>query len=134
MFSLKGLIMVVWATIFLLSFLAFAQSSYYYHSAGVQNPLNLSGEKVTVKFQPSLSMEDINTLILSESALDPNKEPEPTFYEFYVLYVLPGNDIEALIQRLKFRQEILIANPVYLTPDSLELIVTDRMGTSGRLT
>ena len=127
MFPLKSGLKIGGCVIaFLLSSLSFAQSSYYYYSAGVQNPLNLAGEKVTVKFVPSLSMEDINSFILSESALDPNREPEPTFYEFYALYVLPGNDIEALIQRLRSRQEVLITNPVYLTQDSLELMLTDR--------
>jgi hypothetical protein len=119
MFSLKrGLKIGGWVTAFLLSSLVFAQSSYYYYSAGVQNPLNLAGEKVTVKFVPSLSMEDISTFILSESALDPNKEPEPTFYEFYALYVLPGNDMESLIQILRSKPEVMVANPVYLTSES----------------
>jgi len=102
------------------------QGSYYYYGGGIQRTLLLSGEKVTVKFLPTLGPDDIQGFILSDSALDPNKEPEPTLDEFWVLYVLPGNDIEALIQRLRAREEVEMANPVYLTPDSLELIVTNR--------
>ena len=104
----------------------FAQSSYYYYGGGVQRPLLLSGEKVTVKFLPTLGPDDIQGFILSDSALDPDKEPEPTLNEFWVLYVLLGNDIETLIQRLRAREEVELANPVYLTTDSLELMVTNR--------
>lgn len=105
---------------------AYVLGNYYYYSAGEQKPLILSQEKVTVRFLASLTFEDVNNFILSEPALDPNKEPEPTFYDFYNLYVLPGNDIEALIQRLRSRQEVKIANPVYITADSTELYCTDR--------
>jgi subtilisin family serine protease len=105
--------------------LVFAQSSYYYYGGGIQRPLLLSEEKVTVRFSSSLTPAGIQDFILSESALDPNKEPEPTREEFMVLYVLPGNDIEALIQRLRVREEVEMANPVYLSSDSLEMIVTD---------
>ncbi len=105
---------------------AFAQSSYYYYGGGIQRPLLLSGEKVTVRFIPGVTPSNINNFILSESALDPNREPEPTREEFMVLYVLPGSDVEALIQRLREREEVEMANPVYLSPDSLEMIVTDR--------
>jgi len=39
---------------------------------------------------------------------------------------LPDNNIEALTQRLRSRQEIELANPVYLTSDSMPLMVTNR--------
>jgi subtilisin family serine protease len=104
----------------------YPENNYYYYSAGMQIPLNLSEEKVTIKFLPSFTFDDINTFILTEPALDPSIEPEPIFFEFYLLYVLPGNDIEALIQRLRARQEVTMANPVYLTEDTTELITTDR--------
>ena len=108
---------IIIAIILFYSF-ATSQSSYYYYGGGMQRSLYLSSEIVTVKFLPSLTFDDIESFILSEPALDLNKEPEPMFYEFYVLYVLPGNDIEELIQRLRSRQEVSNANPVYLTESS----------------
>jgi hypothetical protein len=127
MFSLKILLKIgcLIVGIFICSS-AFAQSSYYYYGSGIQRPLLLSGEKVTVRFTPSVTPSDINNFILSDSALDPNKEPEPTREEFMVLYVLPGSDVEDLIQRLREREEVEMANPGYLTTDSMALMVTDR--------
>jgi len=122
----KNLMIGCLIVVILLCSTAFALSSYYYYGDGIQRPLLLSGEKVTAKFVPMLEPDDISNFILSDSAFDPNREPEPTMDEFWVLYVLPGNDIEALIQRLRAREEIEIANPVYLTTDSMELIVSNR--------
>lgn len=125
MYKIKKNLMIVCLIVgILLCSTVFALSSYYYYGDGIQRPLLLSGEKVTAKFVPMLEPDDITNFILSDSAFDPNREPEPTMDEFWVLYVLPGNDIKALIQRMRAREEIEMANPVYLTTDSMELIVS----------
>jgi len=73
-FSIWGLIVVI-----LICSSAFAQSNYYYYGGGIQRTLLLSGEKVTVKFLPTLDPDDIQYFILSDSALDPNRETDCNF-------------------------------------------------------
>jgi hypothetical protein len=111
---------------FLICLFAFVQGNQYYYGRGIQRPLTVSDAKITVKFLPSLSFQNVADFVLSEPALDPSKAPEPNFYRFYILYVLPGTDMSALIERLRSRPEVIIANPVYLTSESAELIVTNR--------
>ena len=79
MFSIKRYLKIVGliAGIFICSS-AFAQSSYYYYGAEIQRPLFLSTEKVTVKFLPTLTFDDIDNFIQSESALDQNRPLERT--------------------------------------------------------
>jgi len=102
-----------------------AQGSYYYYGGGEQRDLLLSSQKVAVKFIPTLTQQQIENFVTTDSSLNPALYPEPTINKFYILRVLPENSVEALISRLRARTEILFANPVYLTPDSLELIATD---------
>lgn len=106
--------------------LCFSQN-YFYYSYEIQKSLYLSSEKVTVRFASIVSQADITSFLESESALDQNKEPEPITDDFWVFYVLPGIDVEALIQRLRMREDVEMANPVYLNMDSLECIVTDQL-------
>jgi subtilisin family serine protease len=127
MFSVKHCIKIIGlSVVILICSSAYAQNNYYFYSYEVQKPLLLSLNKVTVKFLPTFTPDDIDNFILSEPAFDPNTPPESTLDDFLVLYVLPGNDIEELIQGLRTRYEVEMANPVYLTPDSTELIVTDQ--------
>jgi len=105
---------------------AFAQSDYYYYGQGVKKPLFLSPTKVTVMFSQDMTQEEIHNFILSDSALDPGKGPLRLMYEFFVLYVRPGNDIEALVNRLRAHQEVAFANPAYLLQDSIVVYVTDQ--------
>lgn len=108
---------------------AFAQSDYYYYGNGVKRPLWLSPTKVTVRFTPAMTQNDIRNFILSDSALSPRKGPFPLLERFLVLYVQPGSDIESLVQRLRARQEVEMANPVYLLQDSAVVLVTDQFVT-----
>lgn len=106
--------------------LCFSQN-YYYYFYDMQKPLYLSEEKVTIRFVSLVSQADLSNFIQSDSALDPSREPESTTDDFWVCYLLPGSDVEALIQRLRMREEVEMANPVYLTADSLEYVLTDRL-------
>jgi hypothetical protein len=105
---------------------AFAQSDYYYYGQGVKKPLFLSPTKVTVMFSQDMTKEEIHNFIMSDSAFDPNRGPLRLMYEFFVLYVQPGNDAEALVDRLRARQEVAFANPAYLLQDSAVVFVTDQ--------
>lgn len=113
-------------TCLLLCASVFAQSDYYYYSQGVKKALSLSPTKVTVMFSQEMSQEEIHNFILSDSALDPNRGPLRLMYEFFVLYMQPGNDPEALVKKLRARQEVTFANPAYLMSDSGIVFVTDQ--------
>lgn len=108
---------------------AFAQSDYYYYGLGEKKSLYLSPTKVTVMFSQEMNQEQIRDFILSEGALDPNRGPLRLMYEFFVLYIQPGNDPEALVKRLRARPEVAIANPAYLLQDSSVVMVTDQFVT-----
>jgi hypothetical protein len=111
---------------FFVSISAFAQSDYDYYGNGTKLPLFLSPTKVTVMFSQDMTQEEIHNFILSDSALDPTRGPHPLMYQFIVLYVKPGNDTEALVNRLRARKEVAFANPAYLLQDSAVVYVTDQ--------
>jgi len=127
MFSIKRYLKLLWFITCLLAFsTTFAQYDYYYYGNGQKIPLLLSPNKVNIKFTPGMTPGDIYNFILSDDALNPNLGPYPFMDGYFILYVLPGNDIKTLIQRLRNRQEVEMANPGYLTTDSMALMVTDR--------
>ena len=116
--------LIILPIIFTSSF-ALAQVNYYYYGGGEQRALFLSPKKVAVKFIPTLTQQEIENFVTTDSSLDPTISPEPILNKFHILNVLPENNIETLILRLRAKVEIVLANPVYLTPDSFELIATD---------
>jgi len=127
MFSIKRYLKLLWFITCLLAFsTTFAQYDYYYYGNGQKIPLLLSPNKVNIKFTPGMTPGDIYNFILSDDALNPNLGPYPFMDGYFILYVLPGNDIKTLIQRLRNRQEVEMTNPGYLTTDSMALMVTDR--------
>ncbi|MCJ7458513.1 MAG: S8 family serine peptidase [candidate division Zixibacteria bacterium] len=126
MLSLRHFLVITVLTTAVLPCSRVCAQNVYYYSYEVKKPLALSQEKVTIKFLPTMTQDSVNNFIFSEAAFDQNVEPEPTMEDFLVLHVLPGTDIESLIQKLRAKSEVVMANPVYSTLDPMECLVTDQ--------
>jgi len=98
----------------------------FYYSCDNKIYLGFSEEKVAVKLY-TLSPESLQEFIRSQPEINTTKMQEPAGNGFLIFYVLPGTDIEQLLQNLRTNPYVDIVNPVFFLRDEpgSDVIATD---------
>jgi hypothetical protein len=104
---------------------------FYYYSSGQKIPLTLSTEKLAVRFNEGVTLEQQEAIVESEENLWPfwNRE-ELLIFDIIYFFFREGvteEDVIRTINSLNIWSEVEFANPVFYTPDApdTELTLTD---------
>ncbi|MEP0826945.1 MAG: hypothetical protein HRF51_00345 [bacterium] len=112
-------------TIVLLNMSAVQSQVYYaYKESGEAVNLTVQDTVITAKLVDGLPFSWISVYAL-DSALNEDIPPEPLCDDFYRLRVIPGNDPEELVERLRAREEIFLANVSFLDPKNNPIYITE---------
>ncbi len=112
-------------SIVLLSVSAVQSQNYYaYKESGETVNLTVQDTIITAKLVDAPQFF-WTSVYASDSALNEDIPPEPLCDGFYRLRVIPGNDPEALVERLREREEIYLANVSFLDPKNNPIYTTE---------
>ncbi|MDZ7261141.1 MAG: S8 family serine peptidase [candidate division KSB1 bacterium] len=90
------------------------ENFYYFHEKKI--PLSISQEKISIKFKPSVTQEQIKQILTNDPAFELNQLFESlTNDNLYVFNVKQTEAIESIMQRLKQCTEVETINPVYIS-------------------
>ena len=109
----------------LLSNTLFAQQDFYY-SKGEKIPLEISTQKISIKFKNGITEDQIQQFLSKEPILGEIKPIRPAIARgFHTISLNEITDVKHLVQRLKNETEVEIVNPVYLIRGLHEIIPFD---------
>ncbi|MGB5105610.1 MAG: hypothetical protein WBP42_02740 [Candidatus Zixiibacteriota bacterium] len=113
------------AAIFVLGSTSFVQSQNYYAYKESGESVSLTVQDTVISAKLADGLQFWNNIYASETALSGDVPPEPLCDGFYRLSVVPGNDPEALVGRLREREDILLANVSFIDANQNPIYITE---------
>jgi hypothetical protein len=99
---------------------------YYYYNGSERVDLTVSPTSVTVRLDYS-QFTSFSSLFASDEALDSSVEPFKLADSLVRLAVLPGYDIDSLVDRLIVQPGVEDACQSFIDPDGVEIYLTSRL-------